>query len=187
LYESYSPKKALVLINGGFYAFNKNNRESPIGLLISDGQQVSPVAQSWKSGGVLVKKNVDVDIVPISQKHDLGILDQALQSKPLLIENGSLAVKRNLKDEPFNRSAVGLTEKGDIVFVGAFKDDNQAVTLYDFAQFMKLLKAAKGVNVKVALNLDGATDSHLFIVSSGRHFGYAGSNYVPSALAIVPR
>jgi len=187
LYESYSPKRALALINGGFYGFNGENRETPLGLLISDGQQLSPIVNSWKSGGVIVQRNTDAEIVPISQKDKLGNPSQALQSKPLLIEKGLLAVKTNANDEPFNRSAIGLTDKGDIVVAAAVRSDNQALTLYDFGRFLTLLKSVKGISIKVALNLDGATDSHLYIVSPAQHFGYVGSNYVPSALAIVPR
>ena len=187
IYESYSPKGAIALINGGFYGFSEGNRESPIGLLVSDGEEFSPMMKSWKSGGVLVQRGLDTDIIPISERNKIGNPVQALQSKPLLIDNGLLAVKLNSNDATFNRAAIGLTDKGDIVVAGAFRDDTQALTLYDFGQFLALLKTTKGVNIRVALNLDGATDSHLYVVSPAQHFGYAGANYVPSALAILPR
>jgi len=187
LYQNYSPKGALALVNGGFYGFNSDNRQIPLGLLISDGKRLSP-AKPWTSGGILlVREQSEIDIVPISQKDRIGNPNQALQSKPLLIENGTLAVKLGQRDAPFNRSAIGLTEKGDIVIAGAFRDDTQAVTLYDFAKFLMLLRTLKTVNIKVALNLDGATDSHFYVVPSAIHFGYEGSNYVPNVLAILPR
>jgi uncharacterized protein YigE (DUF2233 family) len=187
LYETYSPKGALAMVNGGFYAFKSGNRETPIGLLISDGSRISPTVD-WKTGGFLVVRDKgQIDVVPISRKAEIGNPDQALQSKPLLIENGKLAVKRNQNDQPFNRSAIGITENGDIVVAVAIKDDNQAMTLYDFGRFLQLLNDLKHMKIKVALNLDGANDSHLYVVPSATHLGYGGSNYVPSALAILPR
>lgn len=187
LYETYSPKGALAMVNGGFYGFQGNNRETPIGLLISDGAQLSP-PMPWKSGGFLVvSEKSDIEIVPIFQRDKLKNAKQALQSKPLLISDGKLAVKRDSKDQKFNRSAIGLTEEGNIVVATAVSPNMQAATLYDFGRFLALLRSVKGVKIQNALNLDGATDSHLYVESSGLHLGYGGSNYVPSALAIIPR
>jgi hypothetical protein len=149
---------------------------------------MSEVASKWTSGGILlVRPELNIQIVPISQWNGLGSPKEALQSKPLLIENEIRAVRRNPKDQPFNRSAIGLTTKGELLIAGAFRDDNQALTLYDFCRFLELLGQAKGVHVRTALNLDGATDAHIHVISPARHWGYEGSNYVPDVLAIVPR
>ena len=188
LYETYSPKDALAVVNGGFYGFDSSYKGVPVGLLISEGNRLSNVANDWTSGGILLVRNQgDIEIVPIDEKNSLGNPREALQSKPLLIESGLRAVKRDLKDQPFNRSAIGITAAGDLVIAGAFRDDNQALTLVDFGKFLELLGKMKGVHIKTALNLDGATDAHLHVISPARHWGYEGSNYVPDMLAIVPR
>jgi uncharacterized protein YigE (DUF2233 family) len=188
LYETYSPPGALVLLNGGFYGFDDAHKGVPVGLLVSDGVQVSGPALSWKSGGIVFsREDSNVNIVPIASRLEIGSPKHALQSKPLLIEDGVLAVKHDKNDHPFNRSAIGLTATGDLIVVGAFREDGQALTIYDFGRFLVLLGPLKGLRIKIALNLDGATDAHFYISPSRMHFGYQGSNYVPDALAVVPR
>jgi hypothetical protein len=188
LYETYSTNDALALVNGGFYGYDSSYKGTPLGLLISSGNRLSDFAHNWTSGGILlVREELDIQIIPISQKNELGTPKEALQSKPLVFENGLRAVKRNTKDQPFNRTSIGLTAKGDLFIAGAFRDDNQALTLYDFARFLELLGQVRSVHVQTALNLDGATDAHLHVTSPSRHWGYEGSNYVPDVLAVVPR
>jgi hypothetical protein len=188
VYERYSPKDALAVINGGFYGFDSSDKGVPVGLLISEGNRLSDFANNWTSGGILLVRNQgDIEIVPIDEKNGLGNPREALQSKPLLIESGLRAVRRDRKDQPFNRSTIGITTAGDLVIAGAFTDDNQALTLVDFGKFLELLGKMKGVHITTALNLDGATDAHLHVISPTRHWGYEGSNYVPDVLAIVPR
>src|SRR5215470_11019156 len=41
LYDAYSPKGALVLLNGGFYGYDGAHMAGPLGLLISDGKRLS--------------------------------------------------------------------------------------------------------------------------------------------------
>jgi uncharacterized protein YigE (DUF2233 family) len=188
IYETYSPTGAVALVNGGFYGFNDAHKGEPVGLLVSEGAQVSSPALGWKSGGIIFsQEDSTVDIVPIAQKSKIGNPKTALQSKPLLIENGILAVKHDLSDHPFNRSAIGLTAAGDLVLAGAFREDNEALTLYDFGRFLALLGPATDLKIRIALNLDGATDAHFYLARAAVHFGYQGSNYVPDALAVVPR
>jgi uncharacterized protein YigE (DUF2233 family) len=188
LYETYSPKDALALVNGGFYGYDAANKGMPVGLLISNGNQISSFAQNWTTGGILlVRKESDTQIISIAQKGELGTPKEAIQSKPLLFENGLRAVKRDRKDQPFNRSGIGLTANGDLLVAGAFRDDSQALTLYEFGKFLELLGEVKGIQVQTILNLDGATDAHFHLVTPARHWGYEGSNYVPDMIAIVPR
>ncbi len=188
LYDAYSPKDALVLLNGGYYGYDASHKARPLGLLVSNGNRMSDFATKWTSGGIiLVRPELDIQIIPINKWNELSTPKEAIQSKPLLIENEALSVTRHPKDQPFNRSSIGLTTKGDLLVAGAFRDDNQALTLYDFGGFLELLGRLKGVHVRTALNLDGATDAHLHVISPAKDWGYEGSNYVPDVLAVVSR
>lgn len=184
LYTIATSSGALLTLNGGFYMLRQGRAPAPLGLLRQNGKTLSPLA-TFSTGAVLVSNDQhEVEIIPIKRFSGGGGVHNALQSKPLLIEDGRLSIRPNKSDGLFNRVAIGVTENGDLCIAGAFKDDTQAITLYDFGRFLSLLRAKKGLPLRTVLNLDGATDAHMFLPATGLQLGYPGTNYVPDVITI---
>lgn len=180
-YEIYArqvPKDALGAVNGGFFGYDKGGKQIPLGLVIAN-RQTKNALMKWTTGGVLLQgDNRKIDITPIKQFRFTASIANALQSKPLLVERGAVAIRA--EDARFNRSALCITKKGTIVLAGAFESFGRALTLKEFAGFLAKLKALSGIEIETALAMDGGPGAQLFFPSLSRHYGDPGNNYVPN-------
>lgn len=184
LYKATVSDKTALTVNGGPYFMVKGQTQVPLGVVIERGTVISPKAPFTSGGVVFSGSNIPVDIVGIKRFSISPGIINAIQAKPLLIENGRIAVGRDKTDRQFDRTAIGITANGDLVVAGAFRSDTQALTTYEFARFLALLRPLKGIALKTALNLDGATDAHIFFQPTAIHLGYHGTNYVPDVISI---
>jgi hypothetical protein len=179
-YESLRKDSDLVVMNGGYFGYGTKNDYVPEGLVIADGKRVSST-KNWPSGGVVVQTRQTLAVLSLKAFDVSSGVEHAIQSRPMLIENGKITVKSDPKP-PFNRSAVALDTNGDLIVAGAFKDQGDAVTLLEFSQFLATPRANGGPGAVEALNLDGSTDAHLYFPKISMHLGYGGENYVPNAI-----
>ncbi len=149
----------------------------PLGLVMAAGRTTSRVAR-WTTGGVLLQApGRGIEIIPIRQPRP-ATLSSALQSKPLLVERGAVAIRG--EDSRFNRSAIGLTRRNTLVVAGAFDSFGRAVTLKEFATFLVALGALDNVPIETALAMDGGPGAQLYFPAAARHYGDSGTNYVPN-------
>lgn len=177
-YPEIVKNKDVVIVNGSFFGVVSGN-PYPIGLVVSNGKAISKTAK-WKTGGMVIQSNGSIDIVPIKSFAFNTAIEQAIQSRPMLVFNGKMGINSD-DGFLFNRTAIGIAGN-DIVVAGAFIDEMQAVTLYEFASFLTTKKKDGGPEVDAALNMDGAGGAQLLFPALGLTFGEELDIYIPNTV-----
>lgn len=156
-------KKLTFAMNAGMYHFDF----SPVGLLLIDGKEMSPLntAQGYgnfflKPNGVFLWSNTGANVVETSEYPALARTARfATQSGPLLLRNGIIhPIFDPASNSRFIRNGVGVDGK-NVYFVIS----STPVSFYDFAAFFR-----DELHCKDALYLDGSISS-LFSVPLGRN------------------
>lgn len=137
-------------MNGGIY----DKAYAPLGLYIENGQKKVAVNRASgggnffiKPGGVFYLRNQHAGIVSLDKLKSTKGMDYAVQSGPMLIENG--VINWRLKPSASSRklrNGVGLTAEGKVVFMLSERETN----FYDFACYAK-----SRLNIRQMLYLDG--------------------------------
>lgn len=137
-------------MNGGIY----DKAYAPLGLYIEKGQQKVAVNRASgggnffiKPGGVFYLRGQQAGIVSLDKLKSTKGMDYAVQSGPMLIENG--VINWRLKPSASSRklrNGVGITQQGKVVFMLSNRETN----FYDFACYAKTR-----LNVRQMLYLDG--------------------------------
>ena len=142
--------RVLMAMNGGIY----DKAYAPLGLYIEKGQQKVAVNRASgggnffiRPGGVFFVKGQQAGIVSIDKYRPSPAIDYAVQSGPMLIENGT--INWRLKPSAGSRklrNGVGITRQGQVIFMLSDRETN----FYDFACY-----AQSTLNVRQMLYLDG--------------------------------
>ncbi|MEO3989601.1 phosphodiester glycosidase family protein [Pseudocitrobacter cyperus] len=142
--------QVLMAMNGGIYGKDY----TPLGLYIENGKKLSPVNRASgggnffiRPGGVFYLRGQKAGIVTLDAFKSSKGMDYAVQSGPMLIENGT--INWRLKPSASSRklrNAVGINRKGRVVFMLSAKESN----FYDFACYAK-----SKLEVQQMLYLDG--------------------------------
>lgn len=137
-------------MNGGIY----DKAYAPLGLYIEKGRQLTPLNRASgggnffiRPGGVFYLKGQSAGIVSIDKFKPSPAIQYAVQSGPMLIENGK--INWRLKPSASSRklrNGVGITREGKVVFMLSARETN----FYDFACY-----AQSKLNVRQMLYLDG--------------------------------
>ncbi|HGW0998001.1 phosphodiester glycosidase family protein [Raoultella ornithinolytica] len=137
-------------MNGGIYA----KSYAPLGLYIEKGVQKVPLNRASgggnffiRPGGVFYLQGERAKIVSIDKFKPTPGIDYAVQSGPILIENGT--INWRLKPSAGSRklrNGVGITRQGQVIFMLSDRETN----FYDFACY-----AQSTLNVRQMLYLDG--------------------------------
>lgn len=137
-------------MNGGIYA----KSYAPLGLYIEKGKRLAPLNRASgggnffiRPGGVFYVKGKQAGIVSLDRFNTMKGMDYAVQSGPLMIENGT--INRRLLPSASSRkmrNAVGITSGGQAVFMLSGRETN----FYDFACY-----AQSKLDVRQMLYLDG--------------------------------
>ncbi|WP_045854379.1 phosphodiester glycosidase family protein [Raoultella terrigena] len=137
-------------MNGGIY----DKAYAPLGLYIEKGKQRVALNRASgggnffiRPGGVFFVKGQQAGIVSIDKYRPSPAIDYAVQSGPMLIENGR--INWRLKPSAGSRklrNGVGLTRQGQVIFMLSERETN----FYDFACY-----AQSKLNVRQMLYLDG--------------------------------
>ncbi|WP_416308821.1 phosphodiester glycosidase family protein [Raoultella sp. T31] len=137
-------------MNGGIYAKNY----APLGLYIDKGVQEAPLNRASgggnffiRPGGVFYLQGQKAGIVSIDKFKPSSTIAYAVQSGPMLIENGT--INWRLKPSASSRklrNGVGITRQGQVIFMLSDRETN----FYDFACY-----AQSKLNVRQMLYLDG--------------------------------
>jgi len=180
IYAALAQNSDVVVSNGGFFGYGPKSSYLPVGLVIANGKASSPQAK-WSSGGAIIQANGTPTIVPQSALNSLHAVQEAVQSKPMLVEGGQPGIQSDSKPA-FNRVSVGVDKNGDVIVAGAFQGDGSAVNLVELSAFLAAPRKMGGPEAFYALNLDGGPDAHLFFPAIRLHLGYGGQNFVPNAI-----
>ena len=137
-------------MNGGIY----DKAYAPLGLYIEKGRQLIPLNRASgggnffiRPGGVFYLRGQNAGIVSINKFRASPAIRYAVQSGPMLIENGK--INWRLKPSASSRklrNGVGITREGKVVFMLSARETN----FYDFACY-----AQSKLNVRQMLYLDG--------------------------------
>ena len=137
-------------MNGGIY----DKAYAPLGLYIEKGRQLTPLNRASgggnffiRPGGVFYLRGQNAGIVSINKFRASPAIRYAVQSGPMLIENGK--INWRLKPSASSRklrNGVGITGDGKVVFMLSARETN----FYDFACY-----AQSRLNVRQMLYLDG--------------------------------
>lgn len=181
-YEQIINADTVAVVGGGFYGYDKDGDETPIGLTRENG--VRKVAlMPWSHGGVLTSDgDGHLRIYPANTAGQGGQWKFALQSKPIIILNGNVDVAKNLRDSDFNRVAIGTNTDGDILILGLFHSFGQAGTLVQFSRIYKEVANKRGVKILRALAMDGGAGAQIHIPQMKKSFGDTGLSYFPNAI-----
>lgn len=181
-YKKIETTNTIAIVNGGFFGYNNSGKETPIGLTRENG--IRKIAlMPWDHGGVLTSDgSSEVRIFPAENASQGGRWPYAIQSKPIIILNGSVDVSKNLRDADFNRVAVGTTANGDILIVGLFHVFGQAATLVQFAELYKTVAEKRDLKILRALAMDGGSGAQIYLPKLKLHFGDTGVSYFPNAI-----
>lgn len=184
-------------INGGFYEEDPAGGYRPMGVVISQGDQVHDYKVRGGSGILLVKddkiKIIHKSLWPKKDKEIEAVADEALQSIDRIVDEGKSLVKPKPSARYAARSAVALTD--DAVYLvavaanaslyeveGGFrlrKSSYLGMPLWAFAQYL-----VEHTSAKQALNLDGAVSTQLIVQARDKRFELIGERGTMSAVVI---
>jgi hypothetical protein len=169
-------------INANFFDPNTN---MPIGLVIKDGQVLSPPYGRRAALGIDLFGRVVIfrqDSLPFLPLRD------AVGAGPLLLEGGRMVVDH--RGEGFtssfvqgraSRSALGIIPQGDLIMLVVTKDSRSVgMSLEELAQLLLELGAAD------ALALDGGSSASL-VFRQGLSLHSTGSRRIAVGLVLVPK
>lgn len=183
--NSKSEDAPIVLVNGGYYGISDSKTFYPLGLLIHDGHELNK-QKDWTSGGMVYSIDGQTRIAPIGSFQISSRVREALQSKPLLVENSQSGIHSD-DHQLANRTAVGLRADGTVIIAGAFSPSNSAVTLAEFADFLRAPASAGGAGAIIALNLDGGPSAFLTCPTLNLSFGGSSDLFIPDGIRISAR
>lgn len=184
-----SENEAGASINAGFFAVTKGGQGYPIGALKVSGRMIS---EAYENRGCLGWNDNDEAIFSVASEETNSWFDMSniIQAGPLLIENGQIS----RHDENFNnslisarhpRSAVGLTSKGEWVFLAV---DGRNGMHSSGATISELTDIMLARNIIYALNLDGGGSTEIII--DGRIYNMPSDGHernISYALGALPR
>lgn len=143
------------LVNGGFYTEDYQ----PTGLLITDYETIGGYRGNRTHNGIFyITGTGDVGIV---SDYDGEQYKHALQTGPILVDDG-LTRKLNIRnDEPARRVVAAVTDSGNIIFATAFDKESHFLgpILSDLPNVIKTLSDEYGLDITDATNLDGKSAS----------------------------
>lgn len=145
------------LTNGGFY----DDKFRPIGLFISEYEEVSPWQKNQLFNGVF---SINTFGTPrITRERPRDSLRLALQSGPLVFENGSKVVFKSSLDHS-RRVVVAVTGENKPLFLVFYSIKNfiEGPTLDELPVLIEKINADLKLGIADALNLDGGTASAFY-------------------------
>jgi len=143
-----------ILVNGGFYS--KENTH--LGLFVSNSETLSKSIQSDTLNGFLWIDNGNIFIKDSLPEVTPQI---AVQSGPLLMQDGKPLVLDINNDSPNRRIVAATTADNKLVFLAFYTDESDldGPLLGLLPEAVSLFKKQTGINIIDAINLDGGSAS----------------------------
>jgi len=141
--------------SGGFY----DKQNEPLGLVISEGKQIYEYKKNVLMNGVLSVNEVDTP--RISRGMPSGFLEEAVQSGPLLWENGN-QLALNLNSDKNARRVIAAINGDNELYFFVFYNPNSSFggpLLGDLPALVNEINNKLDLNIADAINLDGGSAS----------------------------
>jgi hypothetical protein len=175
---------ALVVTNGSFYIRN-GYQTAPLGLVRVNGKTLAKPS-GRRSGGFLVVNNGRIDVLPRAAIGKALASTDAIESTPIVVRNGANDMRSD-DGVRFDRVGVGTIIGGKTVVIGAFAEDQDSISLFEFSALARAAVAATGGRLNNLLAMDGGPSAHIYLPGAKRLYGYRGAAYLPNAICIGPR
>jgi len=182
----YTPSlcpRALLVTNGSFYV-RDGDKSAPLGLVRSGGTTLAKLSKR-RSGGFLVVNGGRIGILPRAAAGRAMTATDAIESTPIVVRNGANDMRSD-DGVRFDRVGVGTTSNGTVV-IGAFADNQDSITLFEFSTLARAAVAATGRRLSNLLAMDGGPSAHIYLPAAKRLYGYRGGAYLPNAVCIGAR
>jgi len=180
VYKSKVSNRAIAVITGGFFGLDETGATTPLGLVKSNGNQLSK-NQLWKTGGFIAARASSATIFPVSDLKKLSSYPEVVQSKPILVWQSKDGIISSTGDR-FDRSAIAKDKAGNIFFFVIYEPAGAAASLAEFSYLLLNYKPTTGGKVSSAIAMDGGPGAHLYVPSLDRHCGSGIPNYIPNVI-----
>lgn len=152
----YEKNECKYLVNGGFYTL----QYEPIGLLVIDGKNISEQVDNKTFNGYLVidkKAEITRDKSIRSNKY-------ALQTGPVLIEDGKSLALNLTRDKYARRMVAFLDSEENLYFAAIFNNSSYLQGPYLASTAKAIEEIGKNLNIRItdAINLDGGAASAFY-------------------------
>ena len=170
---------AALIVNGNYFDQSGN----PIGLIATDGNLIgSSIGRN--DGGMfqVVADSPRVRSLYLEPFNNTEHFDQTLQGFPLLVAGGQVAPAFNpdLNNTPDRRTVIAQDTHGRVLIIVT---PLTGVSFTDMARWLDV----SGLEVDMALNLDGGSATCMYLQTGGPSQITPGLAPVPVVLAVYPR
>jgi uncharacterized protein YigE (DUF2233 family) len=177
LAEAMGRGKFLAGVNGGYF----DPQDAPIGLLIVDGNTISPLQRARLLSGVITAVGTKVQIWRFAEFPRKQKFDAAIECGPMLVDLGKGV--RGLESTRGARRTFVAVAGSDRAALGFCSD----VTLAELSDILST-PFASDFKIQRALNLDGGSSSAFwFKRASGSAFSISEMKTVRDFVAIAPK
>lgn len=184
LFQPSLCKSPLAITNGSFYIAESSGAR-PLGLVRIGGKTLGKPSKR-KSGGFFATDSGKPVIFKRKDIDSAMAMQDVIESTPILIEGGTSGMRNN-DGIRFDRVAVGNASKGLSIIAGAFGEDQNSVSLFEFEKLVRAGSAALGAAPLDVIALDGGPSAHIYLPNSGQLFGYQGSSYLPNVICLAAK
>jgi uncharacterized protein YigE (DUF2233 family) len=151
--EAVSRSEALAGVNGGYFQPDL----TPVGLLISQGKLVHPLARAKLISGVFFVRKQKPALVRARHFSDTAGVTDAIQCGPFLVERGGIASGLN-NGRSAPRTFVFVTRAGNWG-IGICR----TVTLAELSEILTITDLLPTGPIVTALNLDGGSSTGFYL------------------------
>lgn len=147
-------KSCSILVNGGFYS----KEYTHLGLFITNFETISRLSQSDTRNGFLWINSNSIFITSAPPDDNPRI---AIQSGPLLAQDGKALPLKINSDKPSRRIVAGNTEDNKLIFLVFYQEKSifEGPMLEQLPEAIELFKDQTKINIVDAINLDGGSAS----------------------------
>jgi hypothetical protein len=178
LSDTMPREKCAAGVNGGFFKPDF----TPVGLLISDGKLVAPLAPARLMTGILRASTHEVQIQRLREFSRQEKANAAVQSGPFLVDHYEPIP--GLDDSHVARRTFVATGTNDRAALGTCS----RVSLAELAAILTTTRLADDLKIQRALNLDGGSSSAFwFARENGGAFSIHEQKPVRDFVGVVPK
>ena len=174
---------ALLVVNGGYFTEESDQRHETIGLLISDGDRWGTPLQDF-AGMLAVRTDGDASVrwLRHTPYDPTEPLDHALQSFPVLVRPGGIMGFPADADEGVasRRTVVAQDGNGNLLWIVGPRG---TLSLHELAVFL----TGAALDIDVAVNLDGGRSTGMWLTAESGHVNIDSITPVPSVIAVTRR
>lgn len=149
------------VVNGGFY-FAIDSENVPIGLFISDGNEISEYRQNSLFDGILSVNEFGTPRITAETPDDALLV--AVQTGPMLQSNNFEHELSMTRDKKARRMVAAVTGDNELIFISVYDPETTffGPLLADLPEIISMFEESENINIADAINLDGGAASAFY-------------------------